>query len=70
MLNIRTLTRVQLKIRSFPLSNTPRLDLGKIELGSCPLAMHSGTKTMTDFFKGFEQLLELAKTLEEKAEKG
>jgi transitional endoplasmic reticulum ATPase len=25
---------------------------------------------MTDFFKGFEQLLELAKTLEEKAEKG
>jgi transitional endoplasmic reticulum ATPase len=26
--------------------------------------------TMNDFFKGFEQLLELAKTLEEKAEKG
>jgi transitional endoplasmic reticulum ATPase len=25
---------------------------------------------MSDFFKGFEQLLELAKTLEEKAEKG
>ena len=27
-------------------------------------------KAMNDFFKGFEQLLELAKTLEEKAEKG
>jgi transitional endoplasmic reticulum ATPase len=25
---------------------------------------------MNDFFKGFEQLLELAKTLEEKAESG
>jgi hypothetical protein len=32
--------------------------------------MSSAGLAMSDFFKGFEQLLELAKTLEEKAEKG
>jgi hypothetical protein len=34
------------------------------------IAVSEGHTRRTDFFKGFEQLLELAKTLEEKAEKG
>ncbi len=40
---------------------------GRLSLGP---VLSGGTIAMTDLFKGFEQLIELAKTLEEKAERG